>query len=111
MGIPLDTLIRGAKMPVKIIRGKARDLGWIEIHYFYDGKYYGHTVDGRMVKIFAKDTDFSLWDNLIDGEKYSAFHKAYDSYPSQDNEGFSPDRIGFKAGFFAAWDLLKGDNK
>jgi len=32
--------------------------------------------------------------------------KAYQDYPSQDNEGFVPDRLGFKCGFNAAWHIL-----
>jgi hypothetical protein len=32
---------------------------------------------------------------------YKAFLKAYSDYPSQDNEGYVPDREGFKCGFFA----------
>lgn len=37
--------------------------------------------------------------------KHEAFKAAYASYPSQDNEGYQPDRAGFKAGFSAgaAW--------
>ena len=34
---------------------------------------------------------------------FTEFKKAYDDYPSQDNEGFVPDRGGFKCGFGAAW--------
>lgn len=33
---------------------------------------------------------------------FDAFKKAWEDYPSQDNEGYIPDRFGFKAGFFAA---------
>lgn len=33
------------------------------------------------------------------------FKKAYDDFPSQDNEGYIPDRVGFKAGFSSAWKL------
>jgi hypothetical protein len=32
---------------------------------------------------------------------YKAFLDAYSNYPSQDNEGYTPDRGSFKAGFFA----------
>lgn len=35
---------------------------------------------------------------------HDAFLKAYSEYPSQDNEGYVPDRGGFKAGFMVAWD-------
>ncbi len=38
-------------------------------------------------------------------KKYDEFIKAYDEYPSQDNEGFIPDRGGFKCGFMSAWDV------
>jgi hypothetical protein len=33
---------------------------------------------------------------------YTAFQEAWRGYPSQDNEGFVPDRSGFKCGWFAA---------
>lgn len=39
-------------------------------------------------------------------DKLEEFRKAYDSCPSQDNEAYTPDRGSFKAGFFAAWNLL-----
>lgn len=35
-------------------------------------------------------------------EDLEAFEKAWSSYPTQDNEGYVPDRGGFKAGWFAA---------
>jgi hypothetical protein len=38
-----------------------------------------------------------------------AFRKSYDLYPSQDNEGFVPDRGSFKCGFYAAWNMLKSE--
>ncbi len=31
-----------------------------------------------------------------------AFQKELDNYPTQDNEGYRPDRAGFKCGWFAA---------
>ena len=31
------------------------------------------------------------------------FRDAYESFPSQDNEGYVPNRGGFKAGFCSAW--------
>jgi hypothetical protein len=34
-------------------------------------------------------------------QEFEAFKKAWEDYPSQDNEGFTPDRGSFKAGFFA----------
>lgn len=37
--------------------------------------------------------------NKIDFEE---FQKAWRDYPSQDNEGYIPDRGGFKCGWFAA---------
>jgi hypothetical protein len=37
--------------------------------------------------------------------KYQEFLKAYDNIASQDNEGFIPDRAGFKLGFSAAWEI------
>lgn len=39
-------------------------------------------------------------------DKHEEFKRAYADYPSQDNEGYVPDRGGFKAGFGAAWNLL-----
>ena len=33
------------------------------------------------------------------------FRKAYDEYPSQDNEGFVPHRGGFKCGFERGWHI------
>ncbi len=33
------------------------------------------------------------------------FRAAYDAVPSQDNEGYVPDRAGFKCGFSSAWHL------
>lgn len=39
-------------------------------------------------------------------DKHEEFKKAYDAYPTQDNEGYQPDRAGFKCGFGAAWNLL-----
>jgi hypothetical protein len=35
-----------------------------------------------------------------------AFKKAWSEYPSQDNEGYLPDRGGFKCGWYAAIDWL-----
>lgn len=35
-------------------------------------------------------------------EEFEAFKKAWEDYPSQDNEGYVPDRGGFKCGWFAA---------
>jgi uncharacterized protein CbrC (UPF0167 family) len=32
---------------------------------------------------------------------YNSFIKEYSNFPSQDNEGYTPDRDGFKAGWFA----------
>jgi len=40
-------------------------------------------------------------------DKHEEFKKAYYDYLTQDNEGFVPDRSGFKAGFSAAWNLLE----
>jgi hypothetical protein len=39
--------------------------------------------------------------------KFEMFKKAWEDYPSQDNEGYRPDRGGFKCGWYAAWDLLE----
>lgn len=36
--------------------------------------------------------------------KHQAFKEAWENYPSQDNEGYVPDRGGFKSGFLCAWD-------
>lgn len=35
-------------------------------------------------------------------EDFKAFQKAWLDYPSQDNEGYRPDRGGFKCGWFAS---------
>ena len=40
------------------------------------------------------DTTDRAWD-------WKAFEDAWNGYPSQDNEGYLPDRAGFKCGFFA----------
>jgi len=40
-------------------------------------------------------------------DRHEEFKRAYDAYPTQDNEGFVPDRGGFKAGFGAAWNILE----
>lgn len=37
---------------------------------------------------------------------HAEFLKAYADCPTQDNEGYVPDRGGFKSGFQAAWNLL-----
>lgn len=37
--------------------------------------------------------------------QHEEFLRAYAEYPSQDNEGYQPDRAGFKAGFGAAWEI------
>ncbi len=41
-------------------------------------------------------------------DKYTIMRRCYSDYPSQDNEGYIPDRGGFKIGFYAAWDYLTG---
>jgi hypothetical protein len=40
-------------------------------------------------------------------EEFEAFKQAWLDYPSQDNEGYIPDRGGFKCGWFAALDWVK----
>lgn len=35
-------------------------------------------------------------------DDFQAFKRAWSDYPSQDNEGFQPDRGGFKCGWFSA---------
>jgi hypothetical protein len=42
--------------------------------------------------------------------KFNECKKAYNSIPSQDNEGYTPELGSFKTGFFAAWDLLEQEN-
>lgn len=53
----------------------------------------------------------SVRDSVIqfpsDSEKFDAFKKAWADYPSQDNEGYEPDRGGFKAGWFSCFQWLK----
>ena len=44
---------------------------------------------------------------VVPFDRFAEFRKSYDSYPSQDNEGYSPDRGGFKCGFFSACDVLQ----
>lgn len=38
---------------------------------------------------------------------FDAFKEAWINYPSQDNEGYIPDRGGFKAGWFSALEYIK----
>lgn len=40
-------------------------------------------------------------------DRHTEFLRAYNDYPSQDNEGYIPDRAGFKCGFSAAWSILE----
>lgn len=40
-------------------------------------------------------------------EEFLAFKRAWEDYPSQDNEGFQPDRGGFKCGWAAALDWVR----
>ncbi len=40
-------------------------------------------------------------------EEFEAFKQAWLDYPSQDNEGYVPDRGGFKCGWFAALEWVK----
>lgn len=35
--------------------------------------------------------------------------KAWEDYPSQDNEGYQPDYAGFKCGFHSAWRAQQGE--
>lgn len=42
----------------------------------------------------------------VDHEKFELFKKTWEDYPNQDNEGYIPDRGGYKCGFFAAWEIL-----
>ncbi len=39
---------------------------------------------------------------FLRSKDFEAFKKAWETYPSQDNEGYQPDRAGFKCGWFAA---------
>lgn len=39
---------------------------------------------------------------------HEAFKRAWENYPSQDNEGYLPDRGGFKCGWYAGIDWLIG---
>lgn len=43
---------------------------------------------------------------MTDAE-YKAFLSAWENYPSQDNEGYRPDRGSFKSGFFAGVEYKK----
>lgn len=37
---------------------------------------------------------------------FDKFKETWLDYPSQDNEGFQPDRAGYKCGFHVAWDMV-----
>lgn len=41
--------------------------------------------------------------NRFEEFKFNGFKQAWIDFPSQDNEGYLPDRAGFKAGWFSAW--------
>lgn len=41
-------------------------------------------------------------------EEMNAFQQAWKDFPSQDNEGYQPDRGGFKCGWFAALGWVRG---
>lgn len=41
------------------------------------------------------------------GKVFDAFKDAWTGYPTQDNEGYVPDRGGFKAGWFSAIEWVK----
>lgn len=43
----------------------------------------------------------------MDTKDFEAFKKAWSDYPTQDNEGYQPDRGGFKCGWFAALEYAK----
>lgn len=38
-----------------------------------------------------------------ENECHEKFKEAWRDYPSQDNEGYVPDRGGFKCGWYIAW--------
>ena len=40
---------------------------------------------------------------------FEAFQQAWADYPTQDNEGYSPDRGGFKCGWFAALNYARAE--
>lgn len=40
-------------------------------------------------------------------DKFEEFKRAYAAYPSQDTEGYVPERGSFKAGFMSAWRILE----
>jgi hypothetical protein len=40
-------------------------------------------------------------------EEFDAFKQAWLDYPSQDNEGYVPDRGAFKAGWLSALEWIK----
>jgi hypothetical protein len=46
-----------------------------------------------------------------DEEKFKQFKTEWENYPSQDNEGYLPDRGGFKAGFFSCFNWLRSRMK
>lgn len=43
--------------------------------------------------------------------KYKEFLDAHKLYPTQDNEGFVPDRGSFKCGFYEGWDASRKELK
>lgn len=58
------------------------------------------------LKLFKKGKENLSDLGLIDLE---SMREAWNSYPTQDNEGYVPDRGGFKSGWFAAlrWERSK----
>lgn len=44
-------------------------------------------------------------------EDFEAFKREWEGYPSQDNEGYVPDRGGFKCGWFAALEWERNNTK
>jgi hypothetical protein len=42
-------------------------------------------------------------------DKYETFKQTYEDVPTQDNEGYTPDRGSFKSGFLRAWDLRQAE--
>ena len=53
--------------------------------------------------------DLGLGEAMTEAE-YQAFLSAWENYPSQDNEGYQPDRGSFKSGFFAGVKYMKAEN-
>ena len=62
---------------------------------------------GNPVQLCEECTKAYLTDQ--NKKDFEAFKESWKDYPSQDNEGFIPDRGGFKCGWFSAleWERIR----